>query len=207
KIGELSLPDVKLLPEETYPTEGKGSVSGTEVGQLETEAGEKIVWKEMTFSLEIFELSSLGPMLLTLSDAREKNGTGGTCATTGDPAGVVLIPSEWHVIDTSTSPLTVALLVLFKEAAITCSKQTVKLRGPVILKVEKVTSGMDITSFGLVSNCTAKGKQELTGYLNDEGTTINGVLSEVRGGKGEASCMRLSLELVVGTSKMIAVSF
>ncbi|HTZ85359.1 MAG TPA: hypothetical protein VMB05_01715, partial [Solirubrobacteraceae bacterium] len=165
----LELPDLHVLSGEIYPATTVGEVAETEVGRLETELGEKITASTVKIEAELLELGSLGPALITLTGFIEpKSKT--SCNTAGDAAGTILIPGEYHVVDTSTSPLTAALLILFKEAVFECNsgKLKLKLRGPWIVKLEKVTSGTDVTQYGLVSKCSGKGKQELKTYLNDE---------------------------------------
>jgi hypothetical protein len=204
----LELPDVHVLSGETYPVRGEGKVEGTEVGELETELGEKLTSTTVKFELELLELSSLGPMTITLTGIVEpKSKT--VCHTSGDADGTVKLPSEYHVVDTSTSPLTAALLILFKELVVECNsgKLKLKVRSPSVVKLEKVTSGADVASYGFVWKCTGKGKQELKNYLNDAGGTVKGVLTANFGLGFETACENVTEELVVKSSKMVDFLF
>jgi hypothetical protein len=204
----LELPDVHVLSGETYPALGEGSVEGVEVGTLETELGEKLTSSKVTASAELLELSSLGPGALVFTGVTEpKSKT--SCNTSGDVAGTVKLSGEYHVVDTSTSPLTAAILILFKELVVECNsgKLKVKVRSPAVIKLEKVTSGTDVTEYGLVSKCIGKGKQELKTYLNDAGESIKGVLTANFGLGFESACDNVTKELIVKSPKMIDFLF
>lgn len=204
----LELPDLHVLSGETYPESAEGSVEGVEVGQLETELGEKLTSSTVAVKSELAELSSLGPDTLTFTGVMEPKNKS-SCNTAGDAAGTVLLPGEYHVVDTSTSPLTAALLILFKELVLECNsgKLKVKIRSPAIVKLQKVTAGIDTTEFGVVAKCTGKGKQELREYLNDEGKGTKGALTANFGLGFESACENISQELVVKSSKMIDFLF
>jgi hypothetical protein len=206
----LELPDVHVLSGETYPTAGEGKIADPSgvADIVETELGERMPAKTMTVNAEFTELSSLGPMTLTFTGVEEVRGKT-SCNTTGDSAGTVKIPGEYHVVDTSVSPLTAAILILFKELVAECNsgKIKVKIRSPNLIRLEKVTSGGDVTEYGLVSNCTIKGKAELREYLNDEGKPVKGVPSANFGLGFEVACMRFYKELIVKSSKMIDFLF
>jgi hypothetical protein len=202
----LELPDIHVLSGETYPATGEGKVEGAEVGALETELGEKLTSGTVAAQVELNELSSLGPTTLTFTKIFEPRSKV-ECNTVGDAAGVVLVLGEYHVVDTSTSPLTAAILVLFKELVMECGKLKIKVKSPLLVKLAKVTAGTDVTEYGLVANCTPKGKQELKTYLNDAGESIKSVLSTNFGLGFETTCERISKELVVKSSKMVDFLF
>jgi hypothetical protein len=204
----LELPDAHVLSGETYPVTGEGKIEGPEAAAIETELGEKLTANSVTVTGEFRELSSSGPGTLTytgLSEPRSKT----SCNTAGDVEGVVLISGEYHVVDTSESPLTVAALLLFNEVVVLCNsgKLKIKARGPVVIKLEKITSGVDFTEFGAVANCSGKGKQELKEYLNDEGKKVKGVMTLNFGLGFEPACKRFSKEVVVKMNKMVDVLF
>jgi hypothetical protein len=202
----LELPDVQVLSEETYPATGTGSVSGVEAGKLETELGEKLTSSGVKVEVELAKLSSLGSDKLTLSGTFEPKGKT-ECNTLGQAKGTVELEGEYHVVDTSTSPLTVAILSLFKELVMECGKVKVKIRSPAVVKLNKVTSGTDVTEFGLVLVCTGKGKQELKTYLNDENVSTKAVLTANFGLGFETICENVSSELVVKSTKMVDFLF
>jgi hypothetical protein len=204
----VELPDVHVLSGETYPVVGEGTVEGAEVGTLETELGEKLTASKWSTSVQLPELTSLGSLFKDFTGVVEpKSKT--SCNTAGAAAGTVEISGEYHVVDTSTSPLTAAILVLFKELAVECNsgKLKLKVKSPSVVKLEKVTSGVDVTSFGVVAKCTGKGKQELKTYLNDAGETVKGVLTANFGLGFETACENVTKEQIIKTSKMIDFLF
>jgi len=204
----LELPDVHVLSGETYPVIGEGTIEGPEVAAIETELGEKLTASSVTVTGEFRELSPSGSGTLTYKGLEEPKSKS-SCNTSGDPAGVVKILGEYHVVDTSESPLTAAALLLFNELVVLCNsgKLKVKARGPVVIKLEKITSGVDFTEFGAIANCSPKGKQELKEYLNDEGKKVKAVMTLNFGLGFETACKRFSKELVVKMSKMAAMLF
>jgi hypothetical protein len=204
----LELPDVHVLPGETYPARSEGKIEGTEVAVIEEELGEKLTASSDTISMELLELSSLGPITITLTGMKEALSKT-SCHTSADPAGTVKISGEYHIVDTSTAPLTAAILILFKDTVIECNsgKLKITLRAPVLVKLEKVTSGTDVTEFGVVAKCNAKGKQELKEYLNDSGVSTKAVMMINYGLGFSTACLNISKELVVKMNKMIDFLF
>lgn len=204
----LELPDVHVLSGETYPPEAEGKVQSTGVGKLETKLGEKLTFNSMELSLDLLELSSLGPMTMTFTGVLEAR-TKTNCNTVGDPAGVVLVPGEYHIVDIETAPLVAAVLILHKEYAAECNsgKLKVKVRGPVILKLAKVTSGTDVTQVGIVAACHAIGEQEPKEYFNDAGGLVLADPTANFGFGFELACLSLTKELVLTANKMIDFLF
>jgi hypothetical protein len=203
------LPDVHVLSGETYPATGSGEVSGTEVGKLETEIGEKLTSSGVKVTANLTALSSLGPGTLTFTGVVEPK-TKTSCNSTGQAAGTVLLKGEYHVVDVSTSPLTADVLILFEELLVECNsgKLKIKVKAPALVKLEKVTSGTDVTSYGLVSKCsTKKGHQELTEYLNEEGKLTKGALQANFGLGFESACEEVKEELIVTSNKMLDFLF
>ena len=205
----LELPDVHVLSGETYPASASGEVSGSEVGKLETEIGEKLLFTGMKVMTELKELSSLGPGTLTLTGVTEpKSKT--ACNTAGEGAGTVKLSVEYHVVDISTAPLTAAVLILFPELVMECNsgKLKIKVQAPLLVKLEKVTAGTDVTSYGLGANCgTKKGHQELTEYLNESGIPTKGAPTINFGLGFESVCEQVKKELVVTSNKMLDFLF
>lgn len=204
----LELPDVHILSGETYPSVAQGSGTGTEIGILETEIGEKLTAENGVVTAELLELSSLGPLSMNIHGVKEPK-TKTSCNTAGDPSGTVKLSGEYHVVDTSTSPLTAAVLTLFKELMVECNsgKLKVKIRSPLLGKLEKVTSGTDVTEFGIVEKCSGKGKQELKEYLNDEGKGTKAVLSANFGLGFETACVNVGSEQTMKVDKMVDFLF
>jgi hypothetical protein len=200
------LPDVHVLSGETYPASGTGEV--TAEGVLETEIGEKLTGTAVKAEANLTLLSSLGPGTLTFTGVTEpKSKT--SCNTVGDAAGTVKLKGEYHVVDTSTSPLTAAILILFPELTVECNsgKLKIKVRSPALIKLEKVTAGTDVTEYGLQAKCSGKGKQELREYLNEEGIATKGALTANFGLGFESACDSVAKELVVKSTKMVDFLF
>jgi hypothetical protein len=205
------LPDVHVLSGETYPVTGEGTLEngGAIVAELETEIGEKLTATALKASAELKELSSLGPGTLKFNGVTEPKSKTLCHSTNTTVEGEVLFSGEYHVVNTSTSPLTAQILILFNELLVECNggKLKIKVRAPAIVKLEKVTSGTDVTEYGLVANCVAKAKQELKEYLNEEGKLTKGVLTANFGLGFETACERTTKELVLKSSKMIDFLF
>lgn len=204
----LELPDVHVLSGETYPALSEGRVMGAGVATLETELGEKLTATEVKLTGELLELSSLGPASIEFWEVLEpKSKT--RCNSPGVLAGIVRLPAEYHVVDTNDLPLTAAVLILFKEQTVECNsgKLKIKVRSPILVKLEKVTSGTDVTEYGLVAKCTGKGKQELSFYLNDAGQTVKAVLSANFGLGFESACENIKEELIMKSGKMVDFLF
>jgi hypothetical protein len=201
----VELPDMHVLSGETYPATAKGTIEneGGVVAEFETELGEKLTATFLFISAELKELSALGPISLAFHGTLEpKSKT--FCNTISQPSGTAVVSGEYHIVVTKTEPLTAAVLILFNEATFECNsgKLKPKLRSPALIKLEKVTSGTDVTEYGLVANCVPKGKQELKEYFNEESKLAKGVLSANFGLGFETACLRTSKELVLKSTKM-----
>lgn len=203
-----ALPDVHLLSGEEYPVLGEGSVSGTfqgeVVGKLETEIGEKLTFTKLSLSLELLELSSLGPDSLVLTgvlEAKKKV----SCHSEGAAEGEVKIAGEYHVVETSLGH---ALLILFKELSVLCNsgKLKVKVRAPWMGELN-VSSGTDVTLLGLNVKCFLKGSQNVREYLNDEERLVKGQLTANFGLGFETACLELTNELTMFFTKMVDFLF
>lgn len=204
----LELPDAHVLSGEQYPVSAEGAISGTNVALVESELGEHFTASGVKVVGEFTELSPIGVGTLTYTGLLDPK-TSSTCRTVGQPEGTAQILGEYHLVDISTAPLTVAALLTFKELVLECNsgKIKIKVRGPVLLKLEKITSGTDLVEFGVVAHCTGKGKQELKEYFNDEGNKEKAIMTANWGLGFEVSCKQFNQELVVRTSKMVDVLF
>jgi hypothetical protein len=208
------LPDVQALPGESYPkllATGRGTLenAGTVVASLETVLGESVTATAMEIEVWNASLTASDAYILTLAGVKEPRTKTACKSPDGIKEGVVLIfDGEYHVV--TNAGLTPMLLLLFPELTIECNsgKLKLKVKAPLMLKLEKITSGIDVTEYGLVANCTAKGKQELTEYVNDEGKTVIKSFLVADFGLGfEQACERTTKELVVKTSKMLDFLF
>jgi hypothetical protein len=212
-LAELPLPDIHVLSGDTYPTTGEGKIEVTSgvVAELETAIGEKLTAKSVTLKTELKELAALGPVTYTFTGVEEPRSK--TLCKLPEPAlpfdGILLFTGEFHVVYIKTEPLTAAMLMLFGEQLIECNsgKLKIKVKAPVIIKLEKVTAGTDVSEYGLVANCMAKGKQELREYFTDEGKLMKAILLANFGLGFEEACYRASKEMVVKSTKMIDFLF
>jgi hypothetical protein len=207
------LPDVHLLSGESYGTgvKGEGTLEngGVVVGTLETVLGETLTATSINVKATLKELSALGPGTLTFKGVTEPR-TKTLCLTTSNTKveGEVILPGEYHVV--TNAGLTPMVLILFEELTVECNnkKLKIKVKAPALIKLEKLTSGTDVEKYGLVANCTAKGKQELTEYLNDEGKVVTKAFLLANFGLGlEQACERTTKELVVTSEKMLDFLF
>jgi hypothetical protein len=195
------LPDLHVLSGDFYPASGAGEV--TAEAALETEIGEKLTATVTSVTMELTVLTSLGRLIETWKGVAEpKSKT--SCNTAGDAAGTVKVQGEYHITDLIETPLTAVVLLLLPDPVVECNsgKLKIKIKGPLLLKLEKVTAGVDSTEFGLVAKCSGKGKQELREYLNEEGTRTKGAPSANFGLGFESACESIAKELVVKMSKM-----
>lgn len=204
----LELPDLHTLSGVGYPAEFAGTLEGAEVFVIEDELGEKLTASAVTIEAELLELSALGPIVLIQHGFVEvKSKT--KCHTIGDPEGTVKLAGEWHLVDIFETPLTAALLVVLKETTLECNsgKLKIKTRGPVILKLEKVTSGTDVEKLGAVAKCTGKGKQELREYLNEIGVPTHATPSANFGLGFTSTCVNIKGELLGTSTKLLNFLF
>jgi hypothetical protein len=202
---EFVLPDVHVLSGETYPASATGSVenAGAVVAELETEIGERLTATKVTASAELTGLSSLGPGTLKFNGVKEVKSNTACNGKEGEKKqaeGEVTFTGEYHVVVTSTALTGPAILILFPELTVECNagKTKIKVKAPALIKLTLVTSGTDVESYGIVANCTAKGKQELKEYVNDTGTFTKGSLTANFGLGFESACERATNPAVAG---------
>ena len=208
-----ALPDVHLLSGEAYPATGSGSVTGIVkgeiVGKLETELGEKLTATGVSTSVELLELSSLGPGELVFTGVQEpKSKT--SCHTVGSKGEAeVVLPGEYHVVDAIKETKTEkGVLILFKELVVLCNseKLKIKVRSPALIHLN-VAAGDDVTTYGISAKCSGKGKQDLREYLNDEALSVKGQLTANFGLGFETACDEVNQEMTVTSTKMVNFLF
>src|ERR1700755_2555634 len=167
----MELPDIHPLPESETVT-AEGVIKGAEAAVIETEIGEKLTAEELRPLFRFEKLSSLGSGDLHFSGVSRK---GTKCNTEGDAPGVVLMASEfkWHYIILQISPALIADLVyLIPATTLICGTLKIKASGSLVVGLEGVSNNTPTTSFKLSAKCSGKGKQELTSYFNDAGTSV-----------------------------------
>jgi hypothetical protein len=214
------LPDVHILSGEEYGKEGvkgEGTLenAGVVVGTLETVLGESLTATAINVKATLKELSALGPGTLIFKGVTEPR-TKTLCLTTSNTKveGEVILPGEYHVV-TNAGLTTPMVLILFEELTVECNskKLKIKVKAPALIKLEGIKSGTDVLSYGLVANCTAKGKQELTEYVNDElkegkEVVVTKAFLLANFGLGlEQACERTTKELTVKSEKMLDFLF
>jgi len=205
------LPDVHTLSDVGYPVTGEGTLEngGAIVSELETEIGEKLTATSVNAKATLTTLSSLGPGTLKFNGVTEPKSKTLCKSTNVTTKGEVLFTGEYHVVVADTALTKPAILILFPELTVECNegKLKIKVKAPALIKLEGVKSGTDVEKYGLVANCTPKGKQELKEYVNDSGVLTKGALTANFGLGAEAACERATKELVITSSAMVDFLF
>jgi hypothetical protein len=214
------LPDIHVaLAGEAYPLDLAGEVKSAGI-KLENEIS-KLPATLVSILLLVSELTSLGLALIDFTGVEEPVNKE-TCKTTGDGAGVVLIPNaEWHMVYTSLSPthtLETAGLILFSKFIITCGALETTTTGPSMARLSEVpgnsTNGGDSTAIETASHCVAgkQGLAEVLSYFTDQLVELTNVLlkASISGGASTRACEEIpgTLLLVVAsnsTGKMFSV--
>lgn len=207
-FAAVSLPDISVtLTGGSYPLRIEGSVSATSATSFGSSSGIEFEGKGVTLLLLTTELSSLGMFNMTFTHVKDPNNSE-TCQTTGDAAGVVLMPGEFHMVPISLSPLELGLLFLVKEFTLTCGSEEIVTRGDLLASVAGIGSeGTELTGFSDTIN-GKEGKQSISEYYNDAGTKIKAKLESESGAGFVAG--NLNIEGVLGLSvlgsKMMAIT-
>jgi len=198
----LELPDLHILEGEAYPVTGEGVIKAAKVVTLESTIGAKFEAEEVKVLFKLEALSALGPIDFHFTGV--KLGTA-ACNSQGDAAGVILVRGEYHVVGVLVNNvLTPFLLILFTEFTLECGKLAIKIKPPIISKLEKLTSGTDTTKVGTQPKCTKAGEQEFKTYFNDAGEEKTKQLLLVNVGLGnELACELYNKELVIEFNKMV----
>jgi len=167
-----ALPDISLLPGESFPLHLNFADNGETVSSLETTGGAKLESKSgLLLLLLVEELGSLGTFDALFLKVKEGNTE---CHTTGDSAGTVLLTGTFHVV---LGPPAGALRVLFlvEEFEIVCGEVKVKVKGSVLSTLEAGKESEDLTqASGELKG--KNGKPTLTEYYNDNGETVKAKL-------------------------------
>jgi hypothetical protein len=200
----LELPDIHILPKETFPLVGEGSTKAKEEKSisLQTE-NSKLPAEEVKILVKVTELSPLGEIDLHFVNVHESKKPENKCNTEGDAEGVVLVKGEFHLVFTSfePNPLEIAALVLFPSPlTVKCNKGklNVKVKPPALARV-KAEKGKDIESFVATAHCKKAGEQELSSYFNDAGTLLTKQLlgAEFGAGANENGCEEIEEPVTV----------
>jgi hypothetical protein len=197
-----ALPDLGLLSGENFPGEAKARSTATVA--LENSGGSVLTGTGVETKLVWASLSALG-----VYTSEFKSVGKGTikCETTGAGAGNVLVGGEVHLVFTSTSPLTVAMLLLVPEITLECAGLDIKVRGAVLGTYGSALNA-DLTTFtGELKG--SLGVQNLTKYFNNGGTVVEAsLLSSVEGGAFKKSSLNIAAaqEFKVEGGKMIIVT-
>jgi hypothetical protein len=206
------LPDVHVGAGLTYPVTSTGTLEngGNIVGELETEIGEKLTSTKVTVATELTKLTSLGPLTLKFNSVLEPR-TKSECHSDGVGAGEVVFSGEYHVVYTTLSPVTVlnaGFLILFNEDTVLCNKEAlrIKVKAPALTRLN-VAAGAEVEEFRLVALCTPAAKQEPKEYFNEEAKPVIANFLSNFGAGFEKTCIRLSKELKVKTSKKVDFLF
>jgi len=163
------LPDVSILPKETFPLDLHFADNGTTPGKLETSTGALLEGKGVEVLLLLSALSALGEFhALFLNVELPKIAT--KCNSSGDLAGEVLITGEWHLVPISTATgahVNGIAFLLTNLVLITCGSTKVDVKGCALAKTSLTTNNTDLTSTSGELGSDNKGKALQREYLND----------------------------------------
>jgi hypothetical protein len=204
---EFVLPDIHTLSDTNYPVTGEGTLEngGAIVAELETAIGEKLTATSVTAKAVLAKLAALGTGSLKFNGVTEPKSKTLCKSTNVTTKGEVLFEGEYHIVTNAALTLH-AVLILFNELTVECNegKLKIKVKAPAEIKIEGAENMVDVTSYKLAANCTAKGKQELTEYVNDAGTVVTKANLTANFGLGaEAACERATKELEIKSPEMI----
>ncbi len=169
------LPDIHTaLPGDAYPLYlgGEAKAEGGEEKSIAlANTNGLLPATSVSLLLTVSALTSLGAISVDFAGVHEKEGT--KCNTTGDAAGVVLVPSgEFHLVYAGLSPtstLEAALLVLFTKFVILCGALETAVESPMMSRITERPEEGDQTSIEVNAHCSniTNGTQELSMYYND----------------------------------------
>jgi hypothetical protein len=180
----IELPDVHVLPGETYPVHAEFPDNGATVSKLLDVSGNELSGKGLKVLFILKELSALGEFealflkVLRLPAKVACNTEGDKTETAG---GEVLIKGTYHIVlaveGTARPP---AVLYLFNELKIKCGSATIKVKGAAIstFNTENKKETEDFTQLCGELKGNTKGVNKLTKYLNDEGKEVEGKLED-----------------------------
>ncbi len=192
------LPLIHVLEKESFPLLLEAVTKGTESSKLETAAGAKLTAEELKLLLDMTELSSLGTFDAHFTGTKEAGAEKPKpCTTEGDSEGTVLVKGEFHLVYSSTEPLSQPLLLLLVPVfTLVCkneaSSTTIKTEGSLLSELKTGASGEDVKSVGSKTLCKAAGVQELSTYLNDKEEAVKASLKSTLGGKLQSVCEQVN---------------
>jgi hypothetical protein len=181
----LALPDVSILPKETFPLDLHFADDGKTPGTLETSQGALLEGAGVEVLLLLQALGALGEFH-SLFLGVVKHGTTEKCNTKGDNAGEVLITGEWHLVPISTTPslVTGIAFLLTNLVLIECPKEKIDVKGCALAKTSLTTNNVDLTSTTGELGTDGKGKGLQREYVNDVSTKVKCILeTEIVGTK------------------------
>jgi hypothetical protein len=202
----VELPDLHIALGEAFPVTAEGEIKGSPAARLEDSLKEPLTATGVKIKLEATTLSSLGPLTLLFTGAKQKTSE---CTGEGEAKEVITAKGEWHLVDKVVAgKLTLIWLVLFSELKITCGKVKVTIKPPLLTQVTTVSDMVDTTTFGIQPKCVASGKQEITEYETDTGMVLTKQLLLTNLGLGnEIACLEFTTELVFKANKMVEFLF
>jgi len=150
----------------SYPLHLQGSHS-TAATSLGTASGVTLKGEGVTIALSTKESSSLGTFTSTFAKVEAE---GEKCKTGTEPAGTVVSTGEFEIVALNAEG-TLGVLYLPSGFEVTCGALKVKLRGGLIATLKSGEEAEELTSIGGTLEGTA-GKQDISEYLNDNGTKV-----------------------------------
>jgi hypothetical protein len=195
-----ALPDLHITLGEAFPVTATAKSPNSTTG-LATAGGSVLTGKGVETTLTWTALSALGTYVANFTNVvkGEKK-----CNTEGDVAGTVLITGEIHLVFVELTPgLKIAALFLVPKIKIKCEGLNVTVEGSV-LGTYNGSLNTEITEFkGSLKG--EKGKQELTKYENEAGTTVEALLLSEAGTGFTKSSQNVSEEQTFKSAKMIEI--
>jgi hypothetical protein len=164
--AELALPDISVLPGETYPLYLHFADNKETPTKLETSAGALLEGKGVEILGELTKSGALGTSHLSYLNVR--NEVGESCNTTGDAAGEVLDSGEWHLVPLNTSPLEDGIAILLKNLVLmTCGTKKIDIKGCMLATLNATENNVDLTEVSGAAGTNGKGQALKREYLND----------------------------------------
>jgi hypothetical protein len=209
----VNLPDISItLIGGIYPMHAVGSCTKCETTLGPAAGGVTLKGEGVTLLLLTTELSALGTFTADFTKVINPSNNV-DCNSSGDPAGVVLVSGEFHLVPISLAPLTLGVLYLVTNFSIACSNLIefleVTIRGNVLSSLEEIGSeATELTGFNVKLSVNNEDRQAIAEYYNDGGTKVKTKLELEDGSGFESAVEKINekIPLNVLGSQMIVIT-